>query len=103
MIPSAVLRHSVTVRAYQGTDGMGAPVFGPARHRRAWVAGKRTAVRTSAGVDVIASATCLIRPPVVPAESQLEFGDDTFTVLDVQAATDYPGDAGHVLILAGPG
>ncbi len=102
MIPTAVLRHTVQVEPYEGTNGAGTPTFGPPTTRRGWIAGKRTAVRTADGVDVIASATCLMRPPAVPVESRVTRGTATYTVLDVQPATDYPGDAGQVLILEGP-
>lgn len=104
MIPTAVLRERVTIEPYLG-DGAYGPLFGaPLEAVPARIVGKRRAVRTSAGVDVIASATATIRPTLdVPAQSRITRADDsTWVVLDVADAEELASRHHRDLILEGP-
>lgn len=102
-IPTAVLRTRIIIRPYQGTTGTGQPVYGDPIARRARWVGKRKAVRTREGVDVIASATADIRPNLtVPAESQVTRNDQIYEVLDVIDVEDLERPWARQLILEGP-
>lgn len=104
MIPTAALPHRVTLRRYLGPSAYG-PRYGPPERRiRARLTGKRRMVRTSTGVDVIADATCLLRPcGPIPVESTItDLHGRSYTVLGV---ADNPGlvrDHNVELILEGP-
>lgn len=109
MIPTAVLPHRVTLRAYQGEGGTGGPVFGPdLTDVPARIVGKRRAVRTRDGADVIADATCDLRPRHrgqtldVLAQSEVTHGDRTYTVLGVAETVDLTRAHGVQLLLEGP-
>lgn len=103
MIPTAVLRHRVTIQAYVGDSAYGPTWDIPMDRVPARVVGRRRAVRTSTGVDVIADATATIRPGRdIPAESLLTHRGRTYTVVGVADAEDLTGPAGVELILAGP-
>ena len=103
MIPTALLPHRVTIEAYQGNSANG-PVFADPVTIRARVVGKRRAVRTREGVDVITSAVAVVRPTIeVPAESKLTHGARTFIVLDVADGEDFNGRThNRELMLEGP-
>lgn len=103
MIPTATLPHRVTIEPHESTAGNGTVVYGRPLRVRGRVVGKRRAVKTSTGVDVIGSAVCIVRPDSrITAESQLTHGTRTYTVLDVASAEDGT-NAHHVeLILEGP-
>lgn len=102
MIPTAALPHRVTVARYLGNSAYG-PTWGAPVRMRARVTGKRRAVKTSNGVNVIADATCVLRPcKEIPAESTLTHHGRIYTVLGVM---DNPGlvrDHNTELILTGP-
>lgn len=103
MIPTAALPHEVTIEAAAGTTGGGAPAYGEPVTVRARVVGKRRQVRTSTGVDIIASATATIRPgPTVPAGSLLTHGADLYEVVDTATAVELRRPHSVELILDGP-
>lgn len=109
MIPTAALRQRVTLRRYLGEGGTGGPVFAdPLADVPARLVGKRRAVRTREGTDVIADATCDLRPVHkgqtldVLAESEVVDGDRTYTVLGVADLMDLTRPHGIQLLLAGP-
>lgn len=104
MIPHAALPHRVTLRRYKGSTAYG-PTWGhPERRIRARITGRRRMVKTSTGVDVIADATCVLRPcGEIPVESTItDLHGRTYTVLGV---ADNPGltrQHNTELILQGP-
>jgi hypothetical protein len=104
MIPTAVLRERATIRPYQGTTGTGAPAFGPPLTRvPCRLVGKRRAVRTRDGVDVIADAVVQIRPGYdIVAESTVEIRGRTYTVLVVSDAEELARPHHTDLIVEGP-
>lgn len=103
MIPTAVLPHRVTVEPYESTAGNGTTIYGRALRKRGLFVGKRRAVKTSTGVDVIGSGVFLMRPDDrVVAESKLTRGTRTYTVLDVAPSEDALHPHHVELILEGP-
>lgn len=104
MIPTAVLRERATIRPYLGTSGQGAPLFGtPLTGVPGRLVGKRRAVRTREGVDVIADATLDVRPGLdVVAESEVQVRGRTYTVLAIADAEELNRPHHTELILEGP-
>jgi hypothetical protein len=89
-IPTSLLRQRITVEPYQGTDGVGRSVYGPAVTAPARVEGKRRSIRKANGTEVISTASITVRPDVyAPEESRITAphpitGDvETFEVLQV--------------------
>lgn len=102
-IPTAALRHRITVEPYEGTTGTGGPVYGEPVALRARLVGKRRAVRTRDGVDVIADATADIRPgATIPAESRVIRDGRVYEVLAVVDVEDLGRPWARQLILEGP-
>jgi hypothetical protein len=102
-IPTAALPQRITIEAYQGTSGTGQPVYGPARTVRARVVGKRRAVRTREGVDVIADAMADVRPgATVPAESKVTVDSRVYEVLGIAESVELRRPHHAALILEGP-
>lgn len=100
-VPTALLRERITVEPFEGSGAYG-PVYGAAFTLRARVEGRRRAVRTTGGTDVIASATATIRPDAreVPVESKVTHGDRDYEVLDVILGEGLTGPTYRELILA---
>lgn len=102
-VPSSLLPHQVTIEAFQGTSGGAGPVYGAPVAVRARVEGRRRAVRTGAGIDVISSATAIVRPDVaVAVEARLTHRGRVYEVLDVAEGEGLRGPAYRELILEGP-
>lgn len=109
MIPSAVLRQRATLRRYLGDGAYGPTWADPVTGVPCRIVGKRRAVRTREGVDVVADATADLRPvhngqPLgeIVAESTLEVGERTYTVLGVADVEDLTRPHGTQLLLEGP-
>ena len=83
MIPTALLPQNVTIEAYEGTTGNGAPSFAPPVVVDGRRDAKRTVIRRADGTNVIAESTVIIRPRVVPTESRVTIGGRTFTVVGI--------------------
>jgi hypothetical protein len=103
VIPTAALPHRVTVERYAGPSAYG-PTWDAPVKMRARLTGRRRAVKTADGVDVIADATAEVRPcKAIPAESKItDSHGREFTVVGV---ADNPGlvrDHNTELILSGP-
>jgi hypothetical protein len=103
VIPTAALRHRITIEPYEGSGALG-PIYGdPITDVPARVVGKRRAVRTASGTDVIASAVCVIRPALdVRAESRVIHNGRRYVVLDVADSEDLTRPHHRELILDGP-
>lgn len=103
MIPTAELPHRVTIEDKVGTSGNGAPVYGPARSNiAAKIDGRRRAVRNREGVDVIASATAVLRPRTVPPGSRVTHGQRRYEVLEAVDKMELRRVELTTLILDGP-
>lgn len=105
MIPTAVLRDRATLRPFLGTTGQGAPVFGtPVDDVPCRIVGKRRAIRTRDGVDVVADAVIQIRPRQddLVAESEVCVRGRTYTVLAVADAEELARPHHTDLIVEGP-
>ncbi len=102
-IPTAALRQQVTIEAFTGDGALG-PTFSAAGPlTRCRIVGKRRAVRTRAGVDVISSASIIFRPDVsAPAESRITHGADTYTVLDVAPSEELTRPHSLTVLVEGP-
>jgi hypothetical protein len=71
-IPAWMLRHEVTVEAYAGTNGFGAPTYAAAVTERALVDEGRKLVRAPTGDEVISEATVFLRlAATAPPESRI--------------------------------
>lgn len=102
-IPTASLPHRVTIEAYLGDTAYG-PTFAAATAVRARKVGRRRAVRTSDGVDVISSASFVFRPDVtLAAGSRITHGTDTYTVLDVAESIELHRGYALEVLVEGPG
>lgn len=102
-IPTAALPHRIAVEPYLGQTGTGALAYGAPQSRRARVIGKRRAVRTSEGVDVIADATATIRPTTHwPKRSRVTWQGRTYDLLGVSEQMELRRPLLHELILKGP-
>lgn len=101
-IPTATLPLRVTIEPYLGSTSTG-PAYGAATTVRARKVGRRRAVRTSEGVDVISSASFVFRPDVVlAAESRITHGADTYTVLDVADSVELTRSYAFEVLVEGP-
>lgn len=99
-VPSSLLRETITIEAFLGAAAYG-PKYGPATSVKARVEGRRRAVRTADGTDVIASATAIVRPEVeVTPESRVVHDGRTYEVLDVLVGEGLTRPAYRELILA---
>jgi hypothetical protein len=102
-VPTSLLPHTVTLAPFEGTSGSQGPVYGAPVTVKARLEGKRRAVRTSTGIDVIGSATAIVRPDVaVAAEDHLVHGEHTYEVLVVTEGEGLRQRAYRELILEGP-
>lgn len=90
-VPTSLLRQRITVEPFQGTNGVGAPIYGPVvSNVPARIEGKRRAVRKADGTDVISTASITVRPTLdIPADSRITAPHpvtgvtETFEVLEV--------------------
>jgi hypothetical protein len=104
-----VLLQRVSLRRFLGDSAYG-PVWAyPVDGIPARIVGKRRAVRTREGTDVISDATCDLRPvhkgqPIgeIPAESGIIDGTRTYRVLGVADIEDLTRRHGVQLLLEGP-
>lgn len=98
-LPSSLLRESITIRDYLG-DGADGSVFGPPRTARARFEGRRRAVRTAGGTDVISSGSVAVRPgQEAPVESRVECRGRTYEVAEVITLEGLTRPAGYELVL----
>lgn len=109
MIPTAALRERVTIELYRGDTAYGPSWADPIDGVPIRIVGKRRAVRTREGVDVIASAVGQVRPTFrgspleVPGSSRITRADgSTWIVLDVANAEELSSPHHRDLILEGP-
>lgn len=101
-VPTSLLPDVDTIEAYEGSSAFG-PTYADPVEVRARFEGRRRAVRTSAGVDVIASAVAIVRPDtVVAAEARYTHDGNEYTVLDVAPGEGLRRPAYLELILEGP-
>lgn len=103
MIPTAALPQRVTIEAWTGQTGEGAPTYDPPQRCRARVIRKGTQVASPEGTITLASAVAQIRPGrTVPAQSLFTNGVDVYEVVDV--AHEFNGTRPWLdnLILSGP-
>lgn len=102
MIPTATLRQRVTITPFSGHSAYG-PVYGTAvQNVPARVVSKRRMVRQPDGVQVLADATCTIRPRTVVPESKVTMSDGrVYLVLDVLESRFLDRLVGLELILQG--
>lgn len=105
-VPTSLLPDRITIEPYLGSGAYG-PSYGDPVTLRARVEGRRRAVRTSGGVDVIGQATATVRPtPAAMAaaavESKVTHGDRTYEVLDVVRGEGLTRLSHLELILGGP-
>lgn len=103
MIPTATLRNRITIEPYTGSGAYG-PVYGTAvENVPARVLRKRKTIRTATGVDVTATAQCVLRPDVtVIPESKITWGGQEYLVLDVEDSSELNRGWCQILWLDGP-
>lgn len=100
-VPTSLLRERITIEPYEGSGAYG-PTYGTPVTVKARVEGKRRAIRTSGGVDVISSASATIRPDVTVApESKVTHEGRSYEVLDVLIGEGLSGPAYFELVLGG--
>ncbi len=104
MIPTAALPQRVTIEAWTGQTGEGAPTYAaPQTGVPARVIRKGTQVRTTEGTVTLATAVAQIRPGrTVPPQSRLTNGADVYEVDDVGHEFDGRRPWLDNLILNGP-
>lgn len=103
-VPTSLLPDLIEVEPYLG-DGAYGPTYGAPVTMRARVEGRRRAVRTATGIDVIGSAVAFVRPEAqahVPVESRVRHGGRTYEVLDVAVGKAMRRPSHLELILGGP-
>jgi hypothetical protein len=90
-IPTAYLRHTVTVRPYLGQGGAG-PLYGPPVAWRCLVEAKRRKVRDSLGDEVVSGTTVrgLLGPDWAP-KSEVTLPDSRIGYVIVSAPHDGGG------------
>lgn len=102
-IATALLPLRVTVEAYIGSGSHGARYATAVTSVPARFVGRRRAVRTTTGTDVISSGSFVFRPDVtVPAESRITNGTDTYTVLDTAPAGELRRPHSIEVLVEGP-
>lgn len=102
-VPSSLLRTRAVITTQTGTTGAGTPVLGRPRACRGNLQRKRRAIKTANGVDVVSTATLIVRHDVtVAAEDRVDIGTLTYDVLEVNPADDLGRTAFQELILGGP-
>lgn len=102
LVPSSLLPHRAVARPYQGPSAYG-PVYGSERPKvRCRIDGKRRRVLRPGGVEVISSASMVVRPrDVLPVESQVDHRGRTYEVVEVLAGEGLTGrPALYELVLA---
>lgn len=98
-VPSSLLRERITVEPYLGSTAYG-PKWGTPVQVKARVEGKRRAIKTTDGVDVISTASATIGAEhTFRPESKVTHGDRAFQVLDVLDGEGLTGPAYRELML----
>lgn len=99
-IPTAVLRETLSVEAFEGSSAYG-PVYSDPETVKARVEGKRRLVRSTSGTDLISSATAYVRPEVdKPIGSRVTHGDRVYELVDVLPGEGLTGPALFEWLLA---
>lgn len=103
MIPTSLLPHRITIEPYEGESGAAGPVYGTSFQARARVEGRRRAVRSANGTDVISSASAIVRPHVNPRpESKVLHDGRRYEILEVIVGQGLRRPEYRELVLGGP-
>lgn len=99
-VPRSALRRRVSTRPLTGSSAYG-PVWGATRHGvRCRLEGRRRRVLRPGGVEVISSASIVVRPgDEVPVGSQVIDGARTYEVIEVIVAEGLSRPAYYELVL----
>lgn len=92
LIPGHLLRHTVTVEAYEG-DGAAGPLYGAPVTVRCFLEQQNRRVRNKEGREVVSSSTfyCRLDEVTAPPESKVTLPDDRETTVIVQLPHDGGG------------
>lgn len=102
-VPTATLRQRVTVQPFLGATGSGRAWGEPSGLLPARIVSRLRTIRNRDGVDVVSTASITFRPDVeLAAESKINHGADTYTVLDVTVPADLTRPHATVVLVEGP-